>query len=74
MFQCRPRELLIYILSIESLLRRNQGSHDVKLQVAMAATFSVSKVLSICYNCVFGLSEDESICDKGEEAHAYRGT
>ena len=31
----------------------NQGSHDVKLQVTMAAKFNVSEVLSMCYkHCV----------------------
>ena len=37
------------------------------------ARFNVSEVLSMCYNSDFGLSEDESSCDEGEEVHAYRG-
>ena len=41
---------------------------DVKLQVTMAAKFNVSEVLSMCYNSVFGLSEDESSYDEGEKA------
>ena len=53
----------------------NLGSPDVRLLVMMAARFIVSEVLSMCYmsNSGFGLSTDESICDKGEEVHAYHG-
>ena len=32
--------------------------------------FTVSDILSMCYSD-FGLSENESICDDGEEVHAY---
>ena len=39
----------------------------------MAAMLNVSKVLSMCCNSDFSHSEDESSCDEGEEAHAYRG-
>ena len=54
----------------------SQGIHDVKLEVMMAAGFCVSKLLEMCCNSDFGLSEDESSCDlsadefscdKGEE-------
>ena len=62
-------------LSIHVILKLyhvgNQGSCDFKLQVTMTTFFSVKAVLSICYNSNFGLSEDESSCDKGEEVHAY---
>ena len=52
----------------------NYGSNDIKLQeVTMAAKFKVSKVLLMRYNTDIRLSEDESCCDKGEEAHAYQG-
>ena len=33
----------------------------------------MSKMCQCAYNKDFGLSEDESSCDKGEEVHAYRG-
>ena len=36
----------------------------------LEARFSVSEVLLMCYNTDFGLSEDESSCDEGEEVHA----
>ena len=39
----------------------------------MAARFTVSEVLSMYYNSDFGLSEDESSCDDGEEVDAYQG-
>ena len=51
----------------------NKGSCDVKLQVMLAARFSVSEVLSMCYISDISLLEDESSCDKGEEIHAYQG-
>ena len=34
----------------------------------------MSKMLSVCYNSDFDLSEDESSCDDGEEVHAYCGS
>ena len=45
----------------------SQGSHDIKLQVTMAAMFNVRDALSVCYNSNFSLSEDEFNCDEGEE-------
>ena len=33
----------------------------------------MSDILSMYYNCNFGLSENESICDDREEVHAYLG-
>ena len=35
--------------------------------------FTVSDALSMCYNSDFGLSENKSICDDGEEVHVYLG-
>ena len=63
--------LSIYVI-LKLLYVGNQGSHDIKLQVTKATMFSVSVVMSVCYNSNFGLSEDESSCDEGEEVHAYR--
>ena len=51
----------------------NQGSHDVKLQGMMVATFSVSEELLMCYSSGFGLSEDESSCKGGEEILSTMG-
>ena len=31
----------------------------------------MSDILSMCYNSDFDLSEKESICDDGEDVHAY---
>ena len=59
-----------------SIYIRNIETHYVVtrvIQVTMAAMFSVSEVLSMCYNSDFGFSEYESSCDEGEEVHAYRG-
>ena len=39
----------------------------------MDSKFTVSDILSMCYNSDFGLSENESICDDGEDVHAYLG-
>ena len=39
----------------------------------MDSKFTVSDILSKCYNSDFGLSENESICDDGEDVHAYLG-
>ena len=39
----------------------------------MDSKFTVSDILSMCYNGDFGLSENESICDDGEDVHAYLG-
>ena len=39
----------------------------------MDSMSTVSDILSMCYNSDFGLSENESICDDGEEVHAYLG-
>ena len=33
----------------------------------------MSDILSMCYNSDLGLSENESICDDGEEVHTYLG-
>ena len=42
--------------NIEALLYvSNYGSRDIKLQVTMAAMFSVSEVLSMCCNSDFSL-------------------
>ena len=60
-------------LSIYVILKPYYDGRDVKLQITIVAMFSVSVVLSICYNSDFGLSEDGSSCDKGEEVHAYQG-
>ena len=49
-----------------------EGIHDVKHQITMAAMFSVSEVLSMCKTSYFGISEDESNCDEGEEVHSCR--
>ena len=37
----------------------------------MDSKFTVSDILSMCYNNGFCLSENESICDDGEDVHAY---
>ena len=39
----------------------------------MGFKFTVSDILSMCYNSDFGFSENESICDDGEDVHAYLG-
>ena len=57
------------------MLVGNQGSRDMTLQVTKVTRFSVSEVLSMCYNNGdFSLSEDESSCDKGKGVYAYRGS
>ena len=70
-----PGELLylaIYLI-FKLYLLGNHGSHDIELLVMMAARFSASEVLSMCYYSDFGLSEDESSCDEGDEVHVCRG-
>ena len=57
-----PRELLYYV--------GNQGCLAGKVQITMAAKFNVSEMLSLCCNSNFGLSEDDSSYDEGEEVHA----
>ena len=39
----------------------------------MDSKFTVSDILSMCYNSDFGLSENESICYDGDDVHAYLG-
>ena len=60
-----PRDLLSIYVILKLYYVDNQCSSDVKLQVTMAARFSVSEMLSMCYNSDFGLSVDESSCDEG---------
>ena len=39
----------------------------------MDSKFTMSDILSMCYNSDFCLSENESICDDGEDVNAYLG-
>ena len=63
----------VALLYIHMILKRycigNQGSHDVKHQVTIAARFGVC-CCHCAYNRNFSLSENESSYDEREEIHA----
>ena len=63
--------LSIYVI-LKHYFVSNHDSHDVLLPVMMMAIFSISEVLSMCYNSDFNLSRDESSCNEGKEVHTYR--
>ena len=60
--------------SIYGVLKSYYGGNQGRREVMMAAMFSVSEVVSMCYSSDLSLLVDGSSCDKGKEGHAFQRT